>query len=386
MDTKPEQHMRRAMELAMRGTGKTRPNPLVGAVLVKNGTVIGEGWHRQYGDLHAEREALADCMARGADPGGATLYVTLEPCCHVGKQPPCTQAIVLAKIARVVVGSRDPNPLVHGKGIAYLREHGIEVEEDFLKDECDRLNEIFFHYITTRTPFVAVKYAMTADGRIATKTGESQWITGQCARHHVHELRNKYASILAGIGTVLADNPLLTCRIKGGTNPLRIVCDTTLRIPFQSRIVQTAAEIPTIVACTKQQDGTDLHSKMEQKKKALEQYGVEVLAIPSAQNAPAVDLKALCSALGEKNIDSVLIEGGAAIHASALESGIVQKIYAYVAPRIFGGAAPAPVAGNGVEHIADAPSFSLTSLTQYENDVLLEYTALPHGHKAKHSQ
>ena len=191
-----EQFMKRAIELAKQGSGWTAPNPLVGAVVVKNGRVIGEGYHRKYGELHAERNALAACSE---DPAGATLYVTLEPCCHYGKTPPCTEIIIEKKIAKVVIGSRDPNPKVAGKGARILREHGIEVVEDYMREACDALNPVFFHYITTKTPYVVLKFAMTLDGKIATRTGASKWITGEAARNHVHQLRGRYAGILAGI-------------------------------------------------------------------------------------------------------------------------------------------------------------------------------------------
>ena len=222
---------------------------MVGAVIVKENQIIGQGYHHKYGDLHAERDALRDCRERGNDPSGATIFVTLEPCCHTGKQPPCVEAIVQAGIKKVVVGSRDPNPLVSGKGAAFLRERGVEVEEDFLRSECDALNFIFFHYITSKTPYVALKYAMTADGKIATVAGKSKWISCQESRDFVHQLRSKHSCIMAGIGTVLADDPLLTCRIPGGRNPTRIICDSSLRLPLDSQLVQSAAEVPTIVAC-----------------------------------------------------------------------------------------------------------------------------------------
>ena len=208
-----KQYMYRALELAKKGTGAVNPNPLVGAVLVKDNRIIGEGYHEKYGQLHAERNAIADCYRRGENPAGAELYVTLEPCCHYGKTPPCTEAIIENKIVKVYVGSNDPNPLVDGGGIAVLRAHGIEVETGILKQECDALNEIFFHYIRTKRPFVLMKYAMTMDGKIATVTGDSKWITGEAARRQVHEDRNRCAAIMAGVGTVIADNPMLNCRL-----------------------------------------------------------------------------------------------------------------------------------------------------------------------------
>lgn len=240
------QYMRRAIELALSAKGRTNPNPMVGAVIVKDGRVIGEGYHHRYGDLHAERDAIKN-LKKSAQ--GATIYVTLEPCCHYGKQPPCTLAIVEAGISRVVIGSRDPNPLVSGQGAAFLRKNGIEVIEDYLREECDGINPVFFHYIVNKEPYVALKYAMTADGRIATDFGDSKWITGQRARAYVHDLRSYYTGILAGIGTVLADDPLLTCRLPGGRNPIRIIMDSHLKIPLDCNLVKSINEAPLIVAC-----------------------------------------------------------------------------------------------------------------------------------------
>lgn len=239
-------YMRRAIELALKAKGCTNPNPMVGAVIVKDGDILAEGYHHRYGDLHAERDAIKNLKESAQ---GATIYVTLEPCCHYGKQPPCTQAIVDAGISKVVIGSRDPNPLVAGKGVAFLREHGIEVIEDYHREECDGINPVFFHYIVSGEPYVALKYAMTADGRIATDFGDSKWITGQRARAYVHDLRNYYTGILAGIGTVLADDPLLTCRLPGGRNPIRIIMDSHLKIPIDCNLVGSVNEAPLIVAC-----------------------------------------------------------------------------------------------------------------------------------------
>ena len=238
-------YMARAIELAKKGEGWTNPNPMVGAVIVKNGKIIGEGYHEKCGQLHAERNAIAS-LTESAE--GATIYVTLEPCCHYGKTPPCTEAILEQKISRVVIGSRDPNPKVAGKGAEILRRAGLQVQEDFMREECDELNPVFFHYITNKTPYVVMKYAMTADGKIATKTGASKWITGEEARSEVQLMRHKYMGIMAGIGTVLADDPLLNTRIKGKKSPVRIICDSKLRIPFDSQICKTAREYKTIIA------------------------------------------------------------------------------------------------------------------------------------------
>lgn len=361
-----EKYMKRAIELAQQGAGWTAPNPLVGAVVVKEGRVIGEGYHRKYGELHAERNALAACTE---DPAGATLYVTLEPCCHYGKTPPCTEIILEKKIARVVIGSRDPNPKVAGKGAGILREHGVEVIEDYMREACDKLNPVFFHYITTGLPYGVMKYAMTADGKIATRTGASKWITGENARNHVHQLRGRYAAILAGIGTVLADNPMLNCRVEGAHQPLRIVLDSQLRIPMKSKLVQTAKEFPLLIACSQ----VELEKpEMLIRKEKLEAAGAQVWGIPERDGKP--DLKVLAKRLGEEKIDSILIEGGGSVHEAALQAGIVNHVYAYIAPKIFGGRdAKTPVEGLGVALPEEGAKLKLTGITVLLNDMLLEY-------------
>ena len=348
-----EQYMRRAIELAKRGMGYTSPNPMVGAVIVKDGRIIGEGWHERYGELHAERNALKHCKE---SPQGADMYVTLEPCCHHGKQPPCVEAVIEAGIKRVYVGSDDPNPLVAGGGIKILKEHGIEVVTQVLKDECDRLNEVFFYFIQTRRPYVAMKYAMTMDGKIATYSGLSKWITGEKAREHVQNLRHRYKAIMAGIGTVLADDPLLTCRIEGGVNPIRIICDTHLKLPLESQIVNTAKEVPTIVAVSERYRET-AHSE----------------ALPVAEKNGHIDLNDLMQKLGERSIDSILLEGGGILNWSALKSGIVNKVYAYIAPKLFGGAdAKTPIEGMGTDSPAHAVMLGNSKVTRLGDDFLIE--------------
>ena len=356
-------YMKLAIQLALQGTGHTSPNPLVGAVIVKDDQIIGQGYHARYGDLHAERAALAACTQ---SPEGATIYVTLEPCCHHGKQPPCTEAILESGIKHVIIGSRDPNPLVSGKGSRILREHGIEVTEDFMREECDAINTIFFHYIQTGMPYVTLKYAMTMDGRIATRTGASRWITGEKARENVHKDRNRHAAILAGIGTVLTDDSLLNCRIEGGKDPLRVICDTKLRIPLDSQIVRTAKEIPTIIAA-----GEDLDQSISSKLTALKAAGCRILPLPLKDGHP--DLHALMEALGKEKIDSVLIEGGSQIAWSALSCGIVNKIQTYIAPKIFGSQkAPGPVGGAGVEVPAEGFALGTPYIRMLGDDILIE--------------
>lgn len=368
-----EKYMRRAIKLAKKGSGHVNPNPLVGAVIVRDGEIIGEGYHECYGQLHAERNAIANAKKRGNSLEGSTIYVTLEPCCHYGKTPPCTEAIIEEKIARVVVGSDDPNPLVSGKGFQMLREKGIEVIPHFLKEECDAMNHVFFHYIRTGTPYVAMKYAMTMDGKIACYTGDSKWVTGEESRAHVQTLRNHYKGIMAGIGTVLADDPMLNCRIEGGRDPIRIIADSHLRIPMDSQLVRTAGQQPLIVACLPDAD--------EEKAAQLQEKGVEVLRIPGVTTADiteeqkeVISLPILMKELGARKIDGILLEGGGQLNESALQAGIVDRIYCYIAPKIFGGAqAKTPVEGQGLTRAADAWQFKRIGMQEFGQDILLEY-------------
>lgn len=355
-----KEYMRRAIALAQKAGGYAAPNPLVGAVIVKDGRIIGEGYHRRCGEWHAERNALAS-LTESAE--GAVMYVTLEPCCHVGRTPPCTEAIIEHKIAKVFIGSRDPNPLVSGKGAKLLREHGIEVQEDFLREECDALNPIFFHYITTHTPYVALKYAMTLDGKIAAYTGASQWITGTEARQHVQTLRSRYSAVMVGIGTALADDPMLNCRIEGAHQPWRIVVDSHLRLSPDSRLCRTAQEYPTMIACL----DTDTD-----KRKILEEMGVTVVVCPEEDGH--VSLPYLMRALADRQISSVLIEGGGQLSESALRSHIIQHIYAYIAPKLLGGRdAKTPVEGQGADHPDAAAQLTYRRMTRLGEDWLLEY-------------
>ena len=359
-----EFYMKQALSLAKKGCGWVSPNPMVGAVIVKNNRIIGSGFHQKYGGPHAERNALAAC---GESPAGATMYVTLEPCCHHGKTGPCTQAIIQSRIRRVVIGSKDPNPLVCGKGIELLRQAGILVTTDVLQEECDRLNTIFFHFIRTKTPYITMKYAMTADGKIATAAGDSKWITGDKARLHVHQTRHQYSGIMAGVGTVLLDDPLLTCRLPASKNPLRIICDTHLRTPLKSRLVSTAGEIPTLLAtcCT---DTGKIQPYLD--------TGCEVLTIPSCDGH--VDLKVLIRHLGARGIDSVLLEGGMTLNWSALKAGIVKSIQTYIAPKIVGGAkAKSPIGGEGIQTLSQAWTLTPASIQHFGDDLLLESEVVP---------
>ena len=357
-----EEYMRLALELAKKATGFTSPNPIVGAVIVRDGEIIGQGYHKRYGDLHAERKAFAECDAKGIDCTGADMYVTLEPCCHHGKQPPCTEAVIAHGIKRVFVGSSDPNPLVSGKGSEQLRRSGIEVHEGILRSECDKVNEIFFHYITHKRPFVTMKYAMTMDGKIACTTGESKWITGEEARRHVHFERLRHTAIMAGVGTVIADDPLLTCRLEGGRDPIRIICDSTLRMPLESSIVKTAADVPTIIASA--------CSDPERIKLYMDR-GCEVITAAGADGR--VDLWELMRILGEeRGIDSILLEGGGELNWSALKAGIVNKVQAYIAPKIFGGNAKTPVSGEGVLTPSEAYILETVDIVRLGEDHMIE--------------
>ena len=351
--------MKEAVRLALNGMGHVCPNPMVGAVIVKDGRIIGKGLHERYGGLHAERNAFANCTE---DCTGADMYVTLEPCCHHGKQPPCTDAIIEHEIGHVYIGSSDPNPLVSGKGVQILREHGIEVTENVLKDECDSINEIFFHYITTGLPLVTMKYAQTLDGKIACYTGESKWITGAEARQRVHMDRKKFAAVMVGIGTVLKDDPMLNCRIENGRDPIRIVCDSHLRIPLDCNIVRTAKEIPTMIAAV---------SGDSEKSAQLEALGCKI--VRTAPKNDRVDLKELVQKLGKMKIDSIILEGGSQLNWSALECGIVDKVQAYIAPKIFGGAdSKSAVGGIGVPCPDKAFLIENTEIQKIGEDYLIE--------------
>lgn len=356
--TEEEKYMRHALKLSLKAMGHTSPNPMVGCVIVKDGKIIGEGYHERYGELHAERNALANCKE---NPEGATLYVTLEPCCHYGKTPPCTEAIIENKIKKVVVACLDPNPLVAGKGCEILKGCGIEVVTGVLEEECRKANEVFMHYIQKKEPFIVTKYAMTLDGKIASYTGDSKWVTGEAAREHVQQLRKRYAGIMVGIGTVLADDPMLNCRVEEGVNPIRIICDSKLRIPLDSQIVKTAKEIPTIAAACKKFANSE-------KIAALEENNIEVIL----SDGEEVDLEALMKQLGEKKIDSVLVEGGGKLHASFLEKNLINRVYAYIAPKLIGGSsALSPIEGIGMEKMDFARQLDDVEVKRLGNDILV---------------
>lgn len=338
-----EMYMERALELAAKGRGTTTPNPMVGAVIVKNGRIIGEGYHIRAGEGHAEVNAFKNAVE---DVTGATMYVTLEPCSHYGKTPPCADKIVEKKIGRVVVGALDPNPLVAGRGIEKIRNAGIPVITGVLAERSIALNEVFMKYIVTKRPFVLLKAAMSLDGKIATAEGESQWISCETSREEIHRLRHELTGIMAGIGTVLADDPMLNCRIPGGKQPVRIIVDSHLSIPEESKLVCSAKEFPLVVAAVENSDAA--------KKERLEEQGVKVIEV-SADDAGHVDLNILMDCLGEMKIDSILLEGGGRLAEGALKAGIVDKVQFYIAPMLIGGeSAKTPVEGRGIAALSEA--------------------------------
>lgn len=332
--------MSEALRLASQALGRTSPNPLVGAIIVKDGEIIGRGYHHKAGTPHAEVHALAEAGDKAA---GATAYVSLEPCSHFGRTPPCSQALIRAGVKKVVVAMEDPNPLVSGTGINQLRAAGIEVELGDMEQEARSLNEVFIKYITTRLPFVVYKTAMSLDGKISTSAGESRWITGPDTRQWVHSLRNRYDGIMVGINTVLADDPELTCRLPGGRDPVRLVVDSKLRLPLGARIIKSSRTAPLLVATTTQAPSGKISS--------LEEAGARVLVY----DEPQVPLKEFLLDLPKFEITGILLEGGSTVAWSMLEAGLVDKVHFCLAPKLIGGAdAPGPLGGRGVAKLAEA--------------------------------
>lgn len=371
--------MQEAIALALKGEGFTHPNPLVGAVIVKDDKIIASGYHRRYGDLHAERDALRDAAQRGVDVRGASMFVTLEPCCHQGKQPPCTEALIQSGISRVYIGSRDPNPLVNGKGVQLLRDAGIEVVQDFMREECDAINPVFFHYVKTRMPYVIVKYAMTADGLTATRTGKSKWISGEKSREYVHRVRAGVSGVMTGINTVLADNPMLNVRLndnKEHHQPVRIIIDKNVQLPLDSQIVQSVSRIPVMDFC-----GDNLDEEALKRKMKLADAGVLIFQSPVTEDGH-LDLEAVLKTAGENNIDSILVESGGALNSALLFSAgktLVNELHVFVAPKIFGSSGKDgsttfnPVRGFGADEVSDAIVLSEPQAEFFDGDVLLKY-------------
>lgn len=357
-----EFYMRRALELSLKGVGKTSPNPLVGAVIVKNGKVIGEGYHEYYGGPHAEVNAINNATE---DVEGATIYVTLEPCSHFGKTPPCADLLVKKKIKKAVIAMIDPNPHVSGKGIEILRNNEIETVTGILEHDAKKINEIFIKYIKEKKPFCILKTAMTLDGKIATRTGESMWITNEKSRYYVHELRNRVSGIMVGINTILNDNPSLTTRLKGGgTDAVRIIVDSSLRIPSDSKVLKLNSQKKTIIATTEKAD--------ENKIKQLNNIdNVQVLIVPMKNSQ--VDLSCLFDWLGENGIDSVLVEGGSQLNFSILKENLVDKVITFIAPKIIGGIdSKTPVGGEGFEKLADAVLLDDIKISNFDEDIMIE--------------
>ena len=353
--------MRKALALAAKGRGYVNPNPMVGAVIVKNDRIIAQGYHEKYGEFHAERNAINNCKE---PPKDAAIYVTLEPCCHTGKTPPCTDAIIESGIKDVFIGTVDPNEKVAGKGIEILRKAGLSVETGILESECKSLNSVFFHYIKTGLPYVTMKYAMTMDGKIATTTGASKWITGEAAREHVHAQRSYNKGIMVGLGTVIGDDPMLTSRTDKGSelNPTRIICDTNLDIPMTSKVVETAGDYPTVIATA---------SEDSDKIKELSNAGCRIITVE--KKGRHIDFFKLMKDLGEENIDSIYLEGGAKLNWEMLKAGLVNKINAYIALKIFGGStAPSPVGGEGVSFPDESIRLINRNIVDLDGDILIE--------------
>ena len=354
-----EKYMRLAMQLAGNAIGRTSPNPLVGAVIVKDNRVVGCGWHRKAGTPHAEVHALnqAGELAQGAD-----VYVTLEPCAHYGKTPPCAKALVEAKVKNVYGGLLDVNPKVAGKGFKILEDAGIHVEYGFLQDELRKQNEVFFKWIEHKKPFIVLKAAMTLDGKIATATGQSKWITNETSRAYGYKLRDIYDGIMVGINTVIEDNPMLTARVDGGKNPIRIVVDSSLKIDINANVVQDKSA-KTIIATTDKAD--------KDKILKLQAQNVDVIVVDKDEN-DKVDIEKLLNILGQQNICSILVEGGATLSGSFVAKKLVDKVYFFIAPKIIGGKeAKTPVAGTGILNLQEALALKDIQIEKLEEDILI---------------
>jgi diaminohydroxyphosphoribosylaminopyrimidine deaminase/5-amino-6-(5-phosphoribosylamino)uracil reductase len=357
-EVKAMDYMKLALELAAKAKGFTSPNPMVGAVIVNNNRIVGQGYHHKAGEPHAEVNALKEA---GESAYGADLHVNLEPCSHIGRTPPCTEAIIKAGIKRVYIGTRDPNPKVSGNGVRVLSEHNIEVIEDVHREEALRLNEVFFHFITAGRPFVALKSAMSLDGKIATSTGQSKWITGELAREHGHRLRNKYDAILTGVGTVIQDNPKLTCRLHNENyrDPIRIVLDSRLSIPTESLVITQDSLAPTIICTT----GDAASAKFDVLSRSTD--------IVTVNESSPVDLDKLLEILAKRGITSLLIEGGSKINGSFLTQGLVNKYYLYYAPKIIGGSEASGSFATGFDKLDDAICLNNINTENLGDDLLI---------------
>lgn len=347
--------MRRALELAQKGQGRVEPNPMVGAVLVRDGQIIGEGFHEQYGQAHAEVNAIAQAGERSR---GATLFVSLEPCCHQGKTPPCTDAVLRAGIVEVVAAMPDPFPLVAGKGAAQLQHAGVALRFGPCQAEAMELNAPYLTLLKHGRPYVHAKWAMTLDGKIATRTGDSQWISNEASRRRVHELRGRMDAILVGIGTALADDPLLTARPPGPRLAARVIVDSKASLPLSSRLVQTARDVPTLVVAAQAE---------AERLDALCHSGCEVLVLPGAEGR--VDVRRLLEEMGKRRWTNLLVEGGGQVLGSLHDARWIDEAHVFIAPKLIGGAAPTPLAGHGFATLASAPEWSMKSTVRIDEDV-----------------
>jgi diaminohydroxyphosphoribosylaminopyrimidine deaminase/5-amino-6-(5-phosphoribosylamino)uracil reductase len=358
MNNLHEKMMRRALVLARKGVGKTGPNPAVGCVIVKNGVIVGEGWHRKAGTPHAEIHALA---LAGESARGADVYVTLEPCSHFGKTPPCADALMEAGVGRVFAGMVDPNPRVSGTGLERLRAAGIPAVSGILEESCRGVNEPFIKHVTTGLPFVLLKSALTMDGRIATACGNARWITNEISRRFVHRLRSQADAIMVGVGTVIADDPELTCRIQGGRDPVRVVIDSMLRIPPAARLLRLDSRAKTVVATI---------SDQKEKIDAIRELGAEVLICREKDGR--VDLQDMLARLGLMNIQSLLLEGGSTLAGEALRQGLIDKVMLFYAPKLVGGDGPGLFAGMGIERMEDAYRLKRLRIRRFGEDIMIE--------------
>ncbi len=352
-------HMRRALELAARGEGCVEPNPMVGCTIARGAEIIGEGWHRRFGDAHAEIEALRLAGARAA---GATLYVTLEPCCHQGKTPPCTRAIIESRLARVVVACRDPFPQVQGGGIAELREAGVDVDVGLMETEARGLNAPYLKLLETGWPWVIAKWAMSLDGKIATRTGESRWISGEMSRRIVHELRGRMDAIVVGRGTAERDDPLLTARPPGPRTALRVVLDTRAKLSIKSQLIRSVSAGPLLAAVGREAAAAD--------RDRLAAAGCEILVCEGENHAARLD--ALLLELGRRRMTNVLFEGGARVLGCLADAGAIDEVHVFAAPKIIGGKdSPSPVAGLGIADLFDAIKLDRLESRQLGEDVYI---------------
>lgn len=353
------------MELADKGIGYVNPNPLVGAVLVKDKKIIGEGFHKNYGGNHGEIEAFLDADNKGNSVENSTMYVTLEPCFHYGKTPPCVLEIIKRKVGKVVIGMEDPNPLVSGKSIDLMKKNGIEVVVGILKEDIEKQNEVFLKYIKTKEPFVIMKTAMSLDGKIACYTGDSKWISNEKSRKYVHKLRHKMSAIMVGVNTIIKDNPMLNTRleIENPSDTIKIIVDSTGRIPLTSNVLRNNSKKDIILATTEKLD--------VEVEKVLSKKGIKILKTVSIKGK--VDLKVLMKKLGEMKIDSIFLEGGGTLNYSSLNCKIVDKVESFISPIIVGGVeSKTPVEGEGFKTIGESIKLKDLEFNYFDNDILVK--------------